>query len=806
MARRPHPELTTTERDFLDAGAVLAEAEERSAAAEQARQQRRLIRRLRIVLAGATALLVAALAAGGVAVRQQRVAAEAADAAVDAQTAADARRAGARALAVESIDDSLLLAVSGVRLDDSTATHANLQATIARRPQLIRSVPTSASVAVTGLDLSPDGRHLAVYSANGRVELYDVATWEQVTPAFTPPASENSVEVVGPLAFSPEGRSLAVGMPILADEPLRLLDADSLSTLPVKLPGLGSGDPTTLDHALDVAWSEDGTLAATFHRLKVDEFGGWWAGASRLVAWDLSDPAAPRKVSDKELPGRTIVIRDRPLLALSADGATAWTSMRLAGHDLTTGRTRYETDIPGYALDVSPDGRTLAVDSGSDVALLDARTGERRQTLRGHTEVVNALRFSDDGALLASTSADGTAIVWDVSAGELREILDLGTNQAHGLAFGADGATLYTGGADRTIRVWDLSGGQRFVTEVRAPGEFGIGWAFPSPGGTYTVHSYIDGGVRFFDSETGAATGYVGPQRGVDGGSFTSDSSRFAGARGGRMWVWDPATGDLLADNRGHRATYDALDIDYTRDGSRIAVTDSTGTVHLVDGETLKPVGQSVQVGTWTCCASGGPDNRVAVAVAGQRPTEIHNSWPELEYGGDEWVRVDLEAGLVLTRGRPGFLTNGAALSPDGRLVAVIGSGGEVGLMDARTGDHVRPPELGHDDRGGSVSWAPDSSAYVTTALGGTVALWDGQTGELLGSVQLPERRSASAQFAADGTTVVIGTYTDALYEWDTTTEHAVDFACALVGRDFTEAEWRRWFGERPYQPTCPGQ
>ena len=100
------------------------------------------------------------------------------------------------------------------------------------------------------------------------------------------------------------------------------------------------------------------------------------------------------------------------------------------------------------------------------------------------------------------------------------------------------------------------------------------------------------------------------------------------------MWVWDPATGDLLADNRGHRATYDALDIDYTRDGSRIAVTDSTGTVHLVDGETLKPVGQSVQVGTWTCCASGGPDNRVAVAVAGQRPTEIHNSWPELDPEG----------------------------------------------------------------------------------------------------------------------------------------------------------------------------
>ncbi len=50
----------------------------------------------------------------------------------------------------------------------------------------------------------------------------------------------------------------------------------------------------------------------------------------------------------------------------------------------------------------------------------------------------------------------------------------------------------------------------------------------------------------------------------------------------------------------------------------------------------------------------------------------------------------------------------------------------------------------------------------------------------------------------------MISTYRDALYRWDTTTQHAVDFACDLVGRDFTEAEWARFFGTRPYQQTCP--
>ena len=145
--------------------------------------------------------------------------------------------------------------------------------------------------------------------------------------------------------------------------------------------------------------------------------------------------------------------------------------------------------------------------------------------MHGHTERVNALRSSNDGALLASTSADGTAIVWDVATGELRETLDLGESEVQGRAFGPDATDLYTAGMRPMIRVWDLVSGQRFVTGVRAPGECAIGWAFPSPGGTYTVHNYIHGGVRFFDSDTGAATDFVGPPGGIYGGPPTATAA-----------------------------------------------------------------------------------------------------------------------------------------------------------------------------------------------------------------------------------------------------------------------------------------
>ena len=42
------------------------------------------------------------------------------------------------------------------------------------------------------------------------------------------------------------------------------------------------------------------------------------------------------------------------------------------------------------------------------------------------------------------------------------------------------------------------------------------------------------------------------------------------------------------------------------------------------------------------------------------------------------------------------------------------------------------------------------------------------------------------------------------VYEWDTDVEHAVQFACRVAGRDFTEAEWSAQFGDRPYRETCP--
>ena len=63
----------------------------------------------------------------------------------------------------------------------------------------------------------------------------------------------------------------------------------------------------------------------------------------------------------------------------------------------------------------SPDGGTVVSTSlDGTVALWDAESATRRETLRGHSGAVQQPVFSPDGETLYTVSHDGTAIAWDI--------------------------------------------------------------------------------------------------------------------------------------------------------------------------------------------------------------------------------------------------------------------------------------------------------------------------------------------------------------------------------------------------------
>jgi WD40 repeat protein len=74
--------------------------------------------------------------------------------------------------------------------------------------------------------------------------------------------------------------------------------------------------------------------------------------------------------------------------------------------------------------------------------------------LTGDTLGVNDVAYSPDGALLASSSLDDTARVWDPSNGRLLRVWRE-QQPLESVAFSSDGSRLVTSDAAGTISVWD---------------------------------------------------------------------------------------------------------------------------------------------------------------------------------------------------------------------------------------------------------------------------------------------------------------------------------------------------------------
>ena len=217
-------------------------------------------------------------------------------------------------------------------------------------------------------------------------------------------------------------------------------------------------------------------------------------------------------------------------------------------------------------------------------------------------------------------------------------------------------------------------------------------------------------------------------------------------------------------------------------DGSRIVTTTTDGQVSVLDAESLEPVDETVQLETIGGGVVPGPDNQTGLQL-----THGYLPDPTFEHFGSGWQLVDLETGDVVNEGTVDFDTAFAILSPDGRRAAIGGFAGEVVILDLETGQPVRPPAVGHSTQVWTMRYSPDGSRLVTTGEDGSVSLWDGSSGELLGSLTLPEQVTASAQFARDGRTVLIATDRASVYRWDTSTSHALDvgFAPELLAVPF---------------------
>ncbi|NER78255.1 MAG: hypothetical protein F6K42_01505 [Leptolyngbya sp. SIO1D8] len=118
---------------------------------------------------------------------------------------------------------------------------------------------------------------------------------------------------------------------------------------------------------------------------------------------------------------------------------------------------------PIQSLDFSSDGASLVSTSNDGTIKLWTSEGILQETLRGHSDVVTRAIFSQDDELIASASDDGTLKIWQVT-GELQTTIQSDQGTLNDIDFSRDGRRIASGGENGTVKVWNVSDGKLVQT------------------------------------------------------------------------------------------------------------------------------------------------------------------------------------------------------------------------------------------------------------------------------------------------------------------------------------------------------
>jgi dipeptidyl aminopeptidase/acylaminoacyl peptidase len=188
---------------------------------------------------------------------------------------------------------------------------------------------------------------------------------------------------------------------------------------------------------------------------------------------------------------------------------------------------------------------------------LPAGARVRLGTLRlRHRQHLQAVAYSPDGKLLASSGWDEVIHLWDANTGHsVRELTDPNRDSNLAISFSPDGSKLASTSENGSIRLWEVASGRKLL-DIKGHNDRVFGLAFAPDGRSFATAGY-EGIVKLWDAATGAELRSFSPGvRSNDNSqplAFSPDGHVLAAGLGGTIWLWDVKTGEQrLAIRKAH--------------------------------------------------------------------------------------------------------------------------------------------------------------------------------------------------------------------------------------------------------------
>ncbi|MFJ5043701.1 NACHT and WD repeat domain-containing protein [Streptomyces sp. NPDC088719] len=677
--------------------------------------------------------------------------------------------------------------------------------------------------AVYTVAYSPDGHMVAAGNVHQNlVRLWDVSDPGRPVPLGRPVPVDRSVTSVLSVAFSPDGRVLAIGGRT-SDRgdgtsggftELWSLTSPSHPVLlgRLKSPGVRGLDAVTAVESL--AFSPDGrTLAA-----------GWHAGLVSL--WDVTRPDAARPAAEPvnlHCPGafsrRVAFSPAGHTLAAACDDKAGTIGLWDLSDPARTDRGRtVKAGSLVNALAFSPDGRTLAAGASDSAVHLWEGVDTDRPTrlgkpLKGPAKPFMSVAFSPDGSTLAAGSADHSIYLWNVThpktIGLLGRPLTGPGSAVTDVVFSPDSRTLAAGNTDGNVDLWSLP-------PTRIPGAGGnVSSVAFSPDGRTLAAANQNATVSLWntaDPNNPVPRGepLKGRKNPVNAVAFSPDGRTLAaGDSGGDVTLWnmtDPGTPVRLSDPL-TGANGLILALAFSPDGNTLAAAgdDEDGRITLWDvSDPAHPVsasGISGSGGKSVLSLAFSPDGSI-LAAGGDGSNGTVGLWSTEQTGARVGKKID----------QPTATSTWVAFSPNGRTLATGNSRGVVTLWDSTDPHHLKRRGSPLFVPGGSlwgVEFSPDGKTLVAGGHtdNGTIHLWD---------VADPNRPTAIGRpltvetgfvavlaFSPDSRTLAATTDDGVATLWDLEVESSISRICAASSGALGKEEWKRYVVQPPYDPPC---